>query len=297
MPFTPFHLGPALAFGTPFSKRIHLPTFLIANVYIDLEPLIMVTILRLNYPLHGYLHTFLFAGLAGLGLGYLTYLLDGFLNPVWKTFKLIDANTQYGLKEHFIAGVSGSILHVAFDAPLYSDIMPFYPCMENPLYELLSNSQCFGSSVIFIYELTILLGVYGLALYLKNALGPLTLLVINSLIYLFLGCSLFLASLPSNGFLTLALSIVSYITTFFHIVAYVYKRKDKHNALRYLRMLLSILAIFLGGSLISIQLISTEADLCLKIINTTKATVFVAIVALLHLHALKTYISVHESSV
>lgn len=39
MPVTPFYLGPALATGLPLRKFIHAPTFIIADIILDLDPL------------------------------------------------------------------------------------------------------------------------------------------------------------------------------------------------------------------------------------------------------------------
>ena len=58
MPFTPFHLGPALFLGLLLFRLVDLPTFLAANVILDLEPL-AVLLLDLDYPLHGLFHSFL----------------------------------------------------------------------------------------------------------------------------------------------------------------------------------------------------------------------------------------------
>ena len=75
MPFTPFHLGPALCLGIPLQKFIHAPTFILANVILDIEPLI-VMLLRLFYPLHSYLHTFIAAIGVGIIFGLLMFLLE-----------------------------------------------------------------------------------------------------------------------------------------------------------------------------------------------------------------------------
>jgi len=48
MPFTPFHLGPALTIGLPLRRFIHAPTFIVANVIVDVEPF-LVMVLGLNY--------------------------------------------------------------------------------------------------------------------------------------------------------------------------------------------------------------------------------------------------------
>ena len=44
MPFTPLHLGPALFFGMVLLRYIDLPTFLVANVIVDIEPLVILTL-------------------------------------------------------------------------------------------------------------------------------------------------------------------------------------------------------------------------------------------------------------
>ncbi len=67
MPFTPFHFGPTLGFGLSLRGYLHAPTFIIANVIVDVEPF-LVLFLGLRYPLHGYLHTFLLALVTGLGM-------------------------------------------------------------------------------------------------------------------------------------------------------------------------------------------------------------------------------------
>jgi hypothetical protein len=85
MPFTPFHFGPALGLGLPFRKYVHTPTFIVANVIVDVEPF-LVLLLGLRYPLHGYLHTFLSAFLMGLALGYGMFLLERVLHPLYKVF-------------------------------------------------------------------------------------------------------------------------------------------------------------------------------------------------------------------
>ena len=87
MPFTPFHLGPGLGLGLPLRKYLHAPTFLLASVIVDVEPF-LVLVLGLRYPLHGYVHTFLVAISIGLVLGYAMFLLENFLQPLYKIFLL-----------------------------------------------------------------------------------------------------------------------------------------------------------------------------------------------------------------
>lgn len=118
--------------GLPLRRYLHVPTFLVASVIVDVEPL-LVLVLGLSYPLHGYLHTFLFASLTGMALGCVMFFLDGFLNPVYRALRLVVEGSQ-GRKAFMVTGVLGAAFHVLLDSPLYGDIRPFFPLALNPLY-------------------------------------------------------------------------------------------------------------------------------------------------------------------
>jgi hypothetical protein len=155
MPFTPYHLGPALAIGLPLQKYLHAPTFIIANVILDIEPL-LVLLFRLNYPLHGYSHTLLFALAVGLLLGYIMFKLEKPMQPFYRQIKL-ETNNSLKLKSFLFAGVLGTLLHVLFDAFLYTDIKPFFPSPLNPLLFFFSSSQ--------VYLICVILGIIGVSYY------------------------------------------------------------------------------------------------------------------------------------
>jgi len=155
VPFTPFHLGPALAIGLPLRRHIHVPTFIIANIIVDIEPFITL-VFNLNYPLHGYLHTLIGAFAVGLVLGYLMYVLERILSPLWRRL-LLESEPCLNLRVFIIVGVSGTILHVLMVSPLYSDIKPLYPLLVNPLYN--------PGSTAMIYEACVFMGILGLLYY------------------------------------------------------------------------------------------------------------------------------------
>lgn len=155
MPFTPFHLGPALCLGIPLRKYIHAPTFILANVVLDVEPL-LVLVMGLNYPLHGYLHTFIAAVGVGVTFGLAMFLLERTMHPLYSKL-LLEPETKLKKSQFIIAGVTGAMLHVLFDAPLYSDIKPFYPLTANPLFGSASSSE--------IYLLSVLMGILGVIFY------------------------------------------------------------------------------------------------------------------------------------
>jgi membrane-bound metal-dependent hydrolase YbcI (DUF457 family) len=163
VPFTPFHFGPAIGFGLPLRKYLHVPTFIVANVIVDVEPL-LVLVLGLNYPLHGYLHTFIFASLTGLALGYVLFSFDRLLHPIYKAMKLVVVNKQ-SFKSYMAAGVLGATFHVLLDSPLYRDIKPLYPFTHNPFYNPNLSSG--------VYSFCVWMGIIGIIYYIGLFIYPL----------------------------------------------------------------------------------------------------------------------------
>jgi len=155
MPFTPFHLGPALGLGLPLRKYMHAPTFILANVVVDVEPF-LVLFLGLRYPLHGYLHTYILALALGLVIGYVIFLLERVFHPIYKTL-LLEPVDMLNLKSFLVAGVLGTTFHVLLDSPLYGDIRPFFPITDNPLY--------YPTLSLVIYGFCVLMGIVGFIYY------------------------------------------------------------------------------------------------------------------------------------
>ncbi len=156
MPFTPFHLGPALALGLPLRRYIHVPTFIVGNVIVDVEGLLVVAF-RLDYPLHGYLHTFLFAAAVGLILGLAMFKLEKPLQPFYRKIQL-ETNRTLKLKSFLFAGALGAVLHVGLDAFLYSEMTPLFPYTVNPLLG-------FNVSSLEVYLVCVWLGIFGVGYY------------------------------------------------------------------------------------------------------------------------------------
>jgi len=147
MPFTPLHLGPAAVFGYLIRRKIHWPTFIVANVLVDVEPLlVLIGVLMVEgYPLHGYLHTFLASLVTGSALGYVMFRLDRFLRSFFERLHLVEGDV--GLRGYILGGVLGWSLHVLLDSPLYTDIRPLYPLQLNPLLLPLNLVEPYLSSV------------------------------------------------------------------------------------------------------------------------------------------------------
>ncbi|MEM3402998.1 MAG: hydrolase [Nitrososphaeria archaeon] len=156
MPFTPFHLGPALLIGLSIRRFIHLPTLLLSSVIIDLEPF-LVLVLNLNYPLYGFMHTFLIASLVGVIIGLVMKENEKFLHTLYQRLCLTKGATKT-TQPFIITGVLGTLTHVLLDAPLYDDITPFFPIHLNLLYA--------PQLTPLIYSFCLFSGLFGVGLYL-----------------------------------------------------------------------------------------------------------------------------------
>ena len=161
MPFTPFHLGPALVIGIFFIYYVDFPTLLVASIILDIEPF-LVLLLDLNYPLHGLFHSFLGGTLIILPLSFIMYKIRTFLDPITEFLKIEQKSSFVNM---LAASTIGIYSHILLDAPLYSDIQPFFPSNFNPflnISELLTDTTyifcgfCFIVA-IFLYFILVLI--------------------------------------------------------------------------------------------------------------------------------------------
>jgi membrane-bound metal-dependent hydrolase YbcI (DUF457 family) len=213
VPFTPLHLGPALFLGILLRRWLNLPTLLAASVIIDLEPLVVI-LLRLNTPDHGFFHSIIGAGLAGVAVGALFKVTNGKLARLWRFLGLHGTGNS-----HIMTGFLGSELHLALDVPTHRGLPLFFPISGNPLHgtikELVDEVPDLG---LYILAFCVITGSVGILLYahsLSNArISARYVLMINlgaGIIYL-LACyiaarglsSLILADLPGRIFAVFA---------------------------------------------------------------------------------------------
>jgi hypothetical protein len=163
MAFTPLHLGPALFLGVLLLVEIDFPTFLLANVVVDLRA-ILVLVGVLDGPIHGPLHT----ALGGLALATVltagSYAVRRDLDPVTATLRLAQ---DWSLRPISLASVGGVGLHLLIDAFLYEEMALLYPVAGNPL------AGIYGLFVV--YGVCLLAGVLGVTLYGGYLLGVVSL--------------------------------------------------------------------------------------------------------------------------
>ena len=140
MPFTPFHFGVSACVALPLNRYIDLPVFVLANVAIDIEPLI-VMIFDLAYPLHGYAHTLLGGTIIGVLCGVLANSAKSPLSFVIE--RMLRLSYSNSLKKYIFSGVSGTWFHIFLDSTLYTDIKPFYPFNSNPLFGIVQSDTVY----------------------------------------------------------------------------------------------------------------------------------------------------------
>ena len=116
--------------GLLLFEFLDFPTFLIANVIVDLEPFLVI-LLGLDYPLHGFFHSFVGGTIVAVALSVVMFKSSNIIGKVMKFFRLDQKVTW---KSIIAASLLGVYVHILLDTPLYPDIRPFYPLDLNPYF-------------------------------------------------------------------------------------------------------------------------------------------------------------------
>lgn len=123
MPFTPYHFGPSAFFGLVLRKWLDIPVFVLANVIVDIEVLV-IYLFRLGYPVHRYCHTLLIGSALGLLWGASAYPLRHIFK---RLMQIIRIPYQTGFLKMLISGVLGVWFHVLIDSIYHYDVRIFWP--------------------------------------------------------------------------------------------------------------------------------------------------------------------------
>ena len=145
--------------GLLFLNFIDFPTFLIASIIVDIEPFI-VLFFNLDYPLHGFFHSFLGGTIVALLLTVVMSKIRRYFSSLMSFFKL---EQDVSFKKILVASLSGIYIHILLDSPIYTDIQPFFPLDFNPFYQNTSFSGllptlicvwCFmGALIVYVVRL------------------------------------------------------------------------------------------------------------------------------------------------
>lgn len=145
MPFTPYHFGPSGFLALLFRKWIDLPVFVLANVAVDLEVLI-IGMLGLKWPYHRYAHTLLIGAAVALLWALAAYPLRNLFKYL---MNLIRLPYRTGFFKMLISAVLGVWLHVLIDATYHYDVRLFWPARQRPIYKLITHSQLKTACMVF----------------------------------------------------------------------------------------------------------------------------------------------------
>lgn len=138
MPFTPFHLGPGLAFKAAAGPRMSFAAFAITQVAMDVEPLLHLV--RGDPVVHGFVHTVPGATLVALGSALIARPVGTWALRV--TQGILGAALFARLREPLplrwpavlARTFAGAWRHVLFDGLMHRDMRPFAPWTDaNPL--------------------------------------------------------------------------------------------------------------------------------------------------------------------
>ncbi|MFH1433257.1 MAG: hypothetical protein ABIG84_08665 [archaeon] len=162
MPFTPFHLGPALLFGMIFFRFVNIPAFIVGSIVVDVEPFFVI-LFGLSYPLHGFFHSILGGSIAALAVVFVVMKINGTIKKAMKHLWLKQENSSRSV---LIGSFLGVYFHIFLDSFLYADIRPFFPLDANPLYGLVLSGSVYSFCVIALVFGIIL---YGILLIKKSA--------------------------------------------------------------------------------------------------------------------------------
>jgi len=153
MPYTPYHLGPSGSISLAFRKWLDVPVFVLANVIVDLEVLI-ITQFGLTYPIHRFTHTLLIGSAAGIIWALAAWPLR---NIFKRLMQILRIPYQTSFWKMLVSGVLGVWLHVVIDAIYHPDICLFWPNRRiRPLYALVSKRQVEVICLVFLLAAVIL---------------------------------------------------------------------------------------------------------------------------------------------
>ncbi len=133
MPFTPYHCGPSGFVGLVFRKWIDVPVFVLANVIVDIEVLV-VMLFNLGWPRHRYCHTLLIGAAVGALWGVAAYPLR---NLFKKIMQLLRIPYKTSLSKMLISCILGLWLHILIDGAYHFDVKILWPNISISLWKMI----------------------------------------------------------------------------------------------------------------------------------------------------------------
>jgi len=162
MPFTPFHFGPAAALKAVAPAHFSFTVFCYSQVVTDLES--GFYLLRGEYPVHRFFHTYVGATVVGLACALTGRPLSQLALRAWQAWFPAPMTGLFGRSittswpVAFLSAFLGTFSHVFLDSIMHRDIMPLSPfTTSNPMLHLvglpLLHLLCFVLGVVGVLVL------------------------------------------------------------------------------------------------------------------------------------------------
>jgi len=130
MPVTVYHFGPSAFVGLLLRRWLDVPVFVLVNVAVDLEVIVMTAFPMRNYPVR-YMHTLLFGAVVGALWGCLMIPLKGAFQRFMHAIRL---RYRPSSSRMIASGVLGAWFHILIDGLYRTDAGLFWPLRwKNPL--------------------------------------------------------------------------------------------------------------------------------------------------------------------
>ncbi len=167
MPFTPYHFGPSGFVGLVFRKWLDIPVFVLANVIVDIEVLVIAA-LGLGWPKHRYAHTLLIGAIVGIIWAVAAYPA----RPLFqKLMKLLRIPYKTNFRKMLVSGVLGVWLHVLIDGIYHWDVRVFWPSNAKLLFNIIPHGWIKPICAAFFFA-ALIPYAFAVKSYSKQTQGP-----------------------------------------------------------------------------------------------------------------------------
>ena len=145
MPVTPFHFGPGVLFHAVAPRKVSFIAFVAANCITDCETI--YNVVRGNFPLHRFLHTFVGAAVVAAMTVALFIAMRRLARsipiPHWLEWQ------QLTLPPVIVGALLGSYSHIVLDGIMHADMRPLAPWSEaNPFLYAVSMGTLHWACVV-----------------------------------------------------------------------------------------------------------------------------------------------------